>query len=144
MRGEKAISLDAVPEAPGDWAVDHAVCMACGAPPAVAPDLMGFGVNHASPEHFQCYFKRQPRTPAEHNQAFKAASVSCCAAVRYCGADPALQRRMTDLDESTRGPVPMHLMQAAVAKRSHALRMLVIMLLAALVATALAILRVLP
>ena len=97
---DKRRELDALPEVPGDWAVDHSVCTGCAAPPVVAPSLMGFGVNHSDPRYSQCYFRRQPSSPAEHDLAFEAAAVSCCAAVRYHGHDAALLERMRCLDES--------------------------------------------
>ena len=122
--------MDDVPEAPGDWRVDHDLCMACGAPPLQAPELMGFGNNHADPAYVQCYFKRQPQTPAEHDQAFRAANVSCCGAVRYCGDDPVLVERMQGPDASTVGPVPRGVMRDAVEKRTSARRMLLPFLLA--------------
>lgn len=115
---------DDAPEAPGDWQVDHDLCVACGAPPLQAPDLMGFGNNHVTPEYVQCYFKRQPQTREEHNRAFQAASVSCCGAVRYCGSDPELVRRMRELDTSQAAGVSAELLKRSRARQARARRML--------------------
>jgi hypothetical protein len=86
---------DDPPEAPGDWTVDRDICMGCCAPPTRAPDLMAF-----SEVRGQCYFKRQPRDPDEIERACRAASVSCCQAVRYRGADPSVSERIRKLERS--------------------------------------------
>src|SRR5262249_2778940 len=87
------------PEISGDWSVDHDTCMACGAPPVQAPDLMAFGSNFrgAAPGDVQCYFKRQPTSPDENERACRAAEVSCCNALRYAGPDPLIRARLDAL-----------------------------------------------
>ena len=84
------------PEAAGDWYVDHNECMACGAPPVQAPDLMGFGEQYpgASLGGTQCYFRRQPTSPSEIERACVAAETSCCGAVRYRGQDAKIHLRL--------------------------------------------------
>jgi len=89
------------PEVPGDFHVDHSLCMACGAPPAEAPDLMTLGSNHADPRYVQCYFKEQPTTPEEIEQACRAVWASCCGAVKYTGSDPAIEERIAQLEASS-------------------------------------------
>jgi hypothetical protein len=42
-----------------------------------------------------CYFKKQPETPAEVEQAIKAINGSCCGALRYAGADPEIIKRLS-------------------------------------------------
>lgn len=92
-------------EVEGDWRVDHNRCVACGAPPLEAPELMGFGdkFRGAHLGAVQCYFKRQPSTPAEVERACVAAETSCCEAVRYLGNDPAIRARIPGLVGPARG-----------------------------------------
>src|SRR5262245_66051780 len=93
---------DVSPEVLGEWRVDHSVCMACGAPPVQAPELMGFGrkYEHGDVGGVQCYFKRQPATPGEVERACRAASVSCCSAVQYHGSDKRVSERIKRLGSS--------------------------------------------
>ena len=84
------------PEVDGDWVVDHDTCLACGAPPNEAPDLMHLGTGYGG-SYATCYFKKQPETPSEIERACRAAWASCCAAVRYDGDDPAIHKRMREL-----------------------------------------------
>jgi hypothetical protein len=65
----------------GDFYVEGGMCTACGAPEAQAPSLMA----HDERNHY--YFKRQPVTPSETNEAVMAIQVCCCGAVRYRGHD---------------------------------------------------------
>ena len=60
--------------------------MICCAPEHAAPDLMGF-FEDSSGRHEQshCYFKRQPQSAVELDQAVEAIRVSCCGALRYAG-----------------------------------------------------------
>ena len=76
----------------GDFYVVDGMCMACTAPTLEAPDLMA----HA-PNGLHCYFKRQPTTPEEINQATLAVCVSCCGGVRYAGTDLKMIRLLTEL-----------------------------------------------
>ena len=94
---------EATPQnAPGDFYVAKDRCIACGAPEAEAPELMGF--DDAAPS---CYFRRQPATPAEVEQAIRAVWVSCCEAVRYRGEDPDVLRRLRALGEDASIDVPI-------------------------------------
>ena len=111
------VKLDEVsPEVPGDWRVDHLRCVACGAPPAQAPDLLGFGEKIEGATHgaVQCYFRKQPSTPEETARACRAAEVSCCNAVRYHGFDPAIRQRIPDLVGPTAEPEPRWPFRVAV------------------------------
>lgn len=76
----------------GDFYVLDGMCIACTAPEHEAPDLMA----HEAGSH-HCYFRRQPRTPDELEQAVMAVAVGCCGAVRYGGTDPAVRLRLTQL-----------------------------------------------
>jgi hypothetical protein len=84
--------------APGAFYVENNECIACGAPHAVAPDLMEW--DHIPSPHGgtypHCYFKRQPKTPEELQQAIEAIAVSCCGAIRYRGADPEICKRLKE------------------------------------------------
>ena len=96
-------SLKDPPEVPGDWVVDRETCMECGAPPAEAPDLMHLGAGPG------CYFKKQPETPLEIDQACRAAWASCCDQVRYCGDDPAIHKRIREVAAAGYVPKPLRL-----------------------------------
>ncbi|MFO0628983.1 MAG: hypothetical protein U0325_25640 [Polyangiales bacterium] len=87
---------------PGDFYVAKDLCIACGAPEAEAPALMGFDDAARS-----CYFRRQPATSAEVEQAVRAVWASCCKAVRYRGVDPDVQRRLLALGEGASIDVPI-------------------------------------
>ena len=87
---------------PGDFYVAKDACIACGAPEAEAPELMGFDDAARSR-----YFRRQPATPAEVEQAIRAVWASCCQAVRYRGVDPEVQRRLIALGEDASIDVPL-------------------------------------
>lgn len=76
--------------APGDFYVIHNECIACGAPHAVAPDLIGW--SDSSQRH--CVWKKQPETPEELAQAFAAFDASEVACYRYAGDDPAIIARL--------------------------------------------------
>lgn len=94
---------EATPQnAPGDFYVAKDQCIACGAPEAQAPELMRFDEVARS-----CYFRRQPATPAEVEQAVLAVWASCCEAVRYRGVDPDVQRRLCELGECESIDVPL-------------------------------------
>jgi hypothetical protein len=87
--------------APGDFYVEDGMCITCGAPEAAAPDLVVFYVDSdGSDRNTHCYFRRQPTSPAELEQAIQAVHVSCCAAVRYRGSNSAVLRRLTALGDS--------------------------------------------
>lgn len=83
-----------VPEnAPGDFYVERDMCLRCCNPHAVAPDLL----NDPDEEFENCYFRRQPRTAAEVEQAVEALRVSCCGAMRYGGRDGSIISRLRGL-----------------------------------------------
>ncbi len=75
--------------APGAFYVGHGECITCGAPHTVAPDLIGWDDSPNEPGiHRHCYFKKQPGTPEELDQALAAINSSCCGALYYAGSDP--------------------------------------------------------
>jgi hypothetical protein len=78
---------------PGPFFVANNECITCMAPVHAAPDLMGFDekVGH-------CYFKKQPSTPEELEQAARAVWVSCCQAVQYSGDDSEIKRMIDEYD----------------------------------------------
>lgn len=70
--------------APGDFYVEDEICITCDAPRHAAPDLIAM----LNDEH--CYFKKQPETLAEVEQAVEAVQVSCCEGLRYAGKDSSI------------------------------------------------------
>ena len=78
---------------PGDFYVVNNECLGCGAPHAVAPDLMGWAES-ADPKYCHCIWKKQPETTAELEQAFAAFAVSEIDAFRYAGSDAAIIERL--------------------------------------------------
>ena len=74
--------------AEGGFYVEKDTCLNCMAPEHVAPGLMGHD------EETGCYFKRQPETPEEVEQATEAVRVSCVEALRYAGNDPMILERL--------------------------------------------------
>jgi len=76
--------------APGDFYVIDGQCISCGAPHAVAPDLIGW----ATDDQLRCIWKRQPETEAEMQQAYNAFDASCIACYRYAGTNPAVIQRL--------------------------------------------------
>jgi ferredoxin len=66
--------------APGDFYVEADLCILCGAPAAVSPDLVEMNEQH-------CYFKKQPTNRVELERAIEAVNSCCCVAYRYCGDD---------------------------------------------------------
>ena len=77
--------------APGDFYVVNDECIACGAPHAVAPDLIGWATNV---EYEHCIWKKQPETPEELDQAFAAFDASEVGCYRYAGNDPTIMARI--------------------------------------------------
>ena len=77
--------------APGDFYVVNDECIACGAPHAVAPDLIGWATNT---EYEHCIWKKQPQTPEELEQAFSAFDASEVGCYRYAGDDPKIISRI--------------------------------------------------
>jgi ferredoxin len=88
--------------APGDFYVAKDMCIACRAPEAEAPDLMGFDDSNES-----CFFRRQPTTADELEHAVRAVWVSCCGAVRYRGSSPEIQSKLIELGELESVDVPL-------------------------------------
>ena|SRR5262252_568999 len=74
--------------APGPFYVENDECIACGAPHAVAPDLMAWTENpDKHPGRTHCYFTKQPQDETELREALDAIAASCCGALRYAGSD---------------------------------------------------------
>jgi len=79
--------------APGDFYVVNGECISCGAPHAVAPDLIGWAkVSPGEIDH--CIWKKQPETEDEIEHAimaFEALEVGC---YRYAGTDRKIIKRI--------------------------------------------------
>jgi hypothetical protein len=89
--------------APGPFFVENGCCISCGAPEHEAPDLMSHDENDEV--FYHCYFKKQPSTPEETEQAIQAVWVSCCGAVQYEGDDPKILQRFAELTEELRSRI---------------------------------------
>jgi hypothetical protein len=76
---------------PGDFYVEKNMCLACGIPHVVAPDLVGW-VDDAERTH--CYWKKQPETEQEMQQAFAIFDAQEAGCHRYAGHDQAIQERV--------------------------------------------------
>jgi hypothetical protein len=80
--------------AAGPFYVVNTECMTCGYPHALAPDLMEWEKDSEGHE-CHCYFKRQPGSSQEIEQAVNAINGSCCGALRYSGSDPEIIKRIS-------------------------------------------------
>jgi len=77
--------------------------VACGAPHAVAPDLIGWAKTDDGP-FCHCIWKKQPETPEEFEQAVAAFEVSDVGCYRYAGRDPAVMMKIRQFcDHPDRG-----------------------------------------
>lgn len=76
----------------GDFYVEKDQCLQCMAPENEAPGLMGFDKKEA-----HCYFRKQPSTRTEIDQAIAAVSVSEIQGLRYAGNDEYVLRRLREL-----------------------------------------------
>ena len=77
--------------ASGDFYVVNDECVSCGAPHAIAPDLIGWADNV---EASHCIWKRQPQTATETEDAIGAVLISEVACHRYSGDDPQIITRL--------------------------------------------------
>ena len=73
----------------GDFYSMYSACTACGAPQAEAPELIAHGGDYDT-----CFFRRQPATEAELDQAIQAMMVACTNALRYGGTDERVLKRL--------------------------------------------------
>ncbi len=90
-------TTDRYPEnSQGDFYVENQVCITCGAPESVAPDL----IEHSKLEYGHCYFKKQPKTQDEIDRAIDAIAVSCIAGLRYGGKDEKILKRLYEIGEA--------------------------------------------
>ncbi len=74
---------------PGDFYVEEGCCMDCGLAEAEAPDLLA-----SLKDVENCYFKKQPATPEELEQAVQAMRVSDMGCHRYGGKEAGILRRL--------------------------------------------------
>ncbi|HWF03516.1 MAG TPA: hypothetical protein VHA06_07515 [Candidatus Angelobacter sp.] len=80
--------------APGDFYAENTECITCGYPHVLAPDLMAWE-RDAEGRESHCYFKKQPETPLEVEQAINAVNGSCCGALCYAGSDREILKRIS-------------------------------------------------
>jgi hypothetical protein len=76
--------------APGDFYVENNCCITCGVPQAAAPDLVGWVDGDVS----HCFWKKQPTTHEEMQQAFAVFDGQELGCHRYAGLDPKIQARI--------------------------------------------------
>jgi hypothetical protein len=96
FKDSNSLKLSRYPEnSRGDFYVENEVCINCGAPEAVAPDL----IEHSKIEYGHCYFKKQPETNDEIERAINAIAVSCISGLRYGGKDEKILRRLYEIGE---------------------------------------------
>ena len=79
---------DRYPLNKGEFYIINGECIACGAPQAEAPDVIDHGIDG------HCYFKKQPQTETELDQAISAMMVSCIGALRYGGTEEKILKRL--------------------------------------------------
>jgi hypothetical protein len=85
----------------GPFYVEDACCTACMVPHWEAPDLLGMAGPGEDPNgYYHCYFKKQPSSAMELEQAFRAIMVAEFRCFRYDGSDPQILARLTEMGES--------------------------------------------
>ena len=77
----------------GDFYVVKGECLACGVPPVVAPDLVGWADDKVP----HCCWKKQPETPAELERAIAVLEAQELECHRYAGTDPAIVNRVLSI-----------------------------------------------
>ncbi|MBA3533838.1 MAG: ferredoxin [Ardenticatenales bacterium] len=78
------------------YSVDQG-CAFCGAPHVAAPDLMGWEEKEEYSYPIHCFFKRQPETPEEIEQAIQAMDWSCVQNLRYRGTTPDILEKLCNM-----------------------------------------------
>lgn len=85
--------------APGDFYVEDGECISCALPASESPNLIG--EDEESEYGYHCYFKKQPQTDAEVEDAINAMHVSCCWALRYKGNDKNIIEKIKLIDSES-------------------------------------------
>ena len=80
----------------GPFYVEDGACGYCQMAPAAAPDIVGFD-EKATSGH--CYFKKQPETSAELEQAIMAIRVCEFRCLYYAGSDTAIIEQLVAVGE---------------------------------------------
>jgi hypothetical protein len=75
---------------PGDFYVENEQCLCCGVPHVIAPNLIGW----VDDERSHCYWKTQPETTQELEQAISVLGARELDCHRYMGSDQAILRRI--------------------------------------------------
>jgi hypothetical protein len=84
--------------APGPFYSVRDCCIACLAPQSVAEDLMEFCEAPSESARLSGrFFRKQPETPEELDQAIAAMDVSCVHNLRYGGDDRAILKRLCEM-----------------------------------------------
>jgi hypothetical protein len=107
--------------APGDFYVENGMCITCGVPHTVAPDLMGWADEKTS----HCIWKKQPETRGELDQAIRVLEVQELGCHRYAGNDPAILKRISpeqcDYPAQSRSALQRKQMVSSMAARLSSL-----------------------
>ena len=83
--------------APGPFYSVNGLCIICLAPEAAAPDLMDCYEDPSGNRQSHCFFRRQPETSEELDQAIAAMEVSCVENIRYGGNDSTILKRLCEM-----------------------------------------------
>lgn len=88
--------------APGPFYVEDGCCLACGVPFLYAPEAFEWqeGESH-------CFVARQPEDPEAVDRMVQALWGSEVECIRYRGDDPAILRRLAEMDAGDRSDVPV-------------------------------------
>jgi hypothetical protein len=74
----------------GDFYVENDQCLCCGVPHVIAPTLIGW----VDEERSHCYWKKQPETPQELEQAIRVLEAQELGCHRYAGSEPGILARV--------------------------------------------------
>ena len=84
--------------ASGPFYSENGLCIISLAPEAAAPDLMDcYEDPSGTARQSHCFFRRQPKTSEELDQAIAAMEVSCIANIRYSGNDSTILKRLCEM-----------------------------------------------
>lgn len=87
-REEKAV--------PGPFYVAKDQCIICEFPPSISPRCIRMNDALCNSEKY-CHVFKQPETEEELDSMVAAMRDSCVKAIRYCGTDPKILKRLSSL-----------------------------------------------
>jgi len=81
---------------PGDFFVEDGQCISCTLPFSESPNLIG---EDEDPEvGYHCYFKKQPKSEGDIQDAINAMEVACCGALYYKGNNKRILAKLKALN----------------------------------------------